>query len=156
MEQIARIVGEKLLDKGWMLTTAESCTGGMISMLVTDVAGSSQWFDRGFVTYTNESKQQMLGVSETTLVRYGAVSLQTVAEMAKGAITNSSAHCSIAISGIAGPGGGSEQKPVGTVCIAWLTPKTDVISESYLFSGGREQIRKQAAFQALNRLAELI
>ena len=156
MENIAMLVGEKLLTKSWFLATAESCTGGMVSMLITDVAGSSQWFERGFVTYSNQSKQQMLGVSEKTLNCFGAVSHETVQEMVVGAIKNSNAHCGISISGIAGPDGGSEDKPVGTVFIGWKIPDSEAESEKLLFQGSRQEVREQAAQYSLEKLFKLI
>lgn len=156
MEMIAKSVGEKLLSKGWFLATAESCTGGLVSKLVTDVAGSSQWFDRGFITYTNDAKIQMLGVSESTLNQYGAVSEQTVREMAEGVVVRSAAQCSIAISGIAGPSGGSLEKPVGTICFAWKWPDQETQSCAKHFEGDRESIRQQAAIYCLEQLADYI
>jgi len=156
MESIAKQIGEKLARKSWFLTTAESCTGGMISMLITDIAGSSKWFDRGFITYSNQAKQQMLGVSEQTILNFGAVSHETVREMANGAIENSNAQVSIAISGVAGPDGGSEEKPVGTVLIAWKVPERDVLTERFQFQGNRQEIRQQAAQLSLEKLFELI
>ena len=156
MEHIAKQLGEKLLARQYFLATAESCTGGLVAKLITDIPGSSSWFDRGFVTYTNQSKIDMLGVAAETLETYGAVSQQTVEEMANGAITHSKAQCSIAISGVAGPSGGSAEKPVGTVCIAWGVPGAPVKSGTFLFNGDREQIRFQAADKALSVLAEMI
>ncbi len=153
---IAKEVGEKLLRRKWSLATAESCTGGLVATLITDVAGSSQWFDRGFITYSNASKMQMLGVLPATLNDYGAVSLNTVEEMASGAISQSDANCSIAISGIAGPSGGSDTKPVGSVCIAWQTLSCSVVSECCLFVGDREQIREKAAIYSLQKLSLLL
>lgn len=108
-----------LQRRGWMLVCAESCTGGGVAAALTDLAGSSAWFDRGFVTYSNQAKQDMLGVSPETLAKFGAVSRETVTEMARGALLHSGAQLSVAISGIAGPGGGTPDKPVGTVWIAW-------------------------------------
>ena len=117
---VAEKVGEFLIAKGHKLVTAESCTGGWVTKVITDIAGSSEWFDCGFVTYSNTSKDQLLGVRQSTLSEYGAVSQQTVQEMVAGALKNSAAHCALAVTGIAGPGGGSEDKPVGTdlVCLA--------------------------------------
>ena len=149
MIEIAQLVGEELLYRQLSIATAESCTGGLVSSLITEITGSSQWFDRGFVTYSNEAKQEMLGVSENTLLKHGAVSATTVSEMALGAIKYSRASCSIAISGVAGPTGGSPEKPVGTVFIAWKTPRADVTAERFLFSGDRASIRRQAAYFSL-------
>ncbi len=156
MQVVAKTVGEKLLAKGCFLSTAESCTGGLVAKLVTDVPGSSQWFERGFITYTNRAKREMLGVSAQTLSRYGAVSEATVREMAQGAVRNSQADSSIAISGIAGPTGGSEEKPVGTVCMAWLTADQLLLAETCHFAGDREQVRESAALHALQRFCDLL
>jgi len=149
MDNISQYVGEKLLANSLKISVAESCTGGWVSKMMTDIAGSSQWFDRGFVTYTNEAKVDMLGVSESTLEAHGAVSLQTVEEMASGVLMNSLADVSLAISGIAGPGGGSAEKPIGTVCFAWANKQGQSFSEVKLFSGDREAIRLKAANYAL-------
>ena len=156
MGQLSVLLGNKLLEKAWILTTAESCTGGLVAKLVTDVAGSSQWFDRGFVTYSNDAKVQMLDVSPATLDEYGAVSLETVREMAEGAVANSNAHCSIAISGIAGPSGGTSEKPVGIVCFAWKIPNISVKVETQMFSGNRVEIRQNAALYGLKTLLDMI
>ena len=112
-------LAHRLVERGVMLVAAESCTGGWLAKACTDLPGSSAWFERGFVTYTNEAKQEMLGVTAETLQAHGAVSEPTVAEMAAGALAHSRAQISVSISGIAGPGGGSEEKPVGTVCFGW-------------------------------------
>jgi len=149
MDNISQYVGEKLLAKNWKISVAESCTGGLVSKMMTDIAGSSQWFDRGFITYTNEAKIDMLAISESTLEKYGAVSLQIVEEMAAGVLANSLAEISLAISGIAGPSGGSVEKPVGTVCFAWANKQGQSLSEVKLFSGDREAIRLKAANYAL-------
>jgi len=118
-EDLARRVGAVLLTRGWRMTAAESCTGGAIAKTVTDIAGSSEWFERGFVTYSNEAKHEMLGVPETTLSTHGAVSAATVETMVTGALTHSHADVAVAVSGIAGPGGGTPEKPVGLVWFAW-------------------------------------
>lgn len=119
IEHLAIELGKALGQRGWLAATAESCTGGGVATAITDIAGSSGWFDRGFVTYTNEAKQQMLGVSGESLEQHGAVSEAVVLEMARGALAHSSAAISVAISGIAGPGGATPGKPVGTVWFAW-------------------------------------
>ncbi len=154
--QLAHIVGQKLHAKGWMLATAESCTGGWVAQVVTAIPGSSAWFDRGFVTYSNRSKQDMLGVSPTTLDAHGAVSEETVKEMAGGALTHSQAHISVALSGIAGPGGGSPKKPVGTVCIGWAMVDGEPLSTTCRLSGDREEVRSRAVAAALRGLIELL
>ncbi len=153
---------------GLTLTTAESCTGGWAAKVVTDIAGSSTWFDRGFVTYRDEAKQDMLGVSAATLEAHGAVSEAVVREMALGALERSRAQVALAISGIAGPGGGSEDKPVGTVWFAWALhgsmpdaadnsePQVQVWTQLLQFAGNREEVRHQSVRVALERLLELL
>lgn len=141
-----------LVSQGWSCTTAESCTGGLIAASMTAVAGSSRWFERSFVTYSNEAKQEMLGVDAATITQYGAVSEPTVKAMAEGAIANSQAHLGVAVSGIAGPGGGSKQKPVGTACIAWAGGYQPTLCKTYVFKGDREAIRYQTVIKALEGL----
>lgn len=137
-----------------LIATAESCTGGWAAQVITHTAGSSGWFDRGFVTYANEAKVEMLGVREETLAKHGAVSEQTAAEMASGALNHSNALISLAITGIAGPTGGSPDKPVGTVIFAWCIKDKTPETESCLFSGDRESIRRAAVIHALKGLIE--
>ena len=149
LSKLAEQVGAALKSRGLMLATAESCTGGWVGEVVTSVAGSSHWYDRGFITYTNESKQEMLGVSANTLAEYGAVSEQTVREMATGALKHSRAHITLAISGIAGPGGGSPDKPVGTVCVAWAMRNGVEQSLTMHFQGDRVAVRQQAVVATL-------
>jgi nicotinamide-nucleotide amidase len=131
-----------------MLATAESCTGGWVAEAVTSVAGSSGWFERGFVTYSNAAKRENLGVSRRTLLRHGAVSEQTAREMARGALNNSRADIAVSITGIAGPGGAVPGKPVGTVCFAWAQGRK-IRSETKRFSGGRSRVRRQSVVHAL-------
>jgi nicotinamide-nucleotide amidase len=154
--ELSERVGQLLGRRGWLLTTAESCTGGWVGQVITAVAGSSAWYDRGFITYTNRSKQELLGVSSTTLERFGAVSEETVQEMAQGALKNSQAQISVSLSGIAGPGGGTPKKPVGAVCIGWATVDGGVISTACRFGGDREEIRSRAVAAALRGLIELL
>lgn len=154
--QLSEQLGELLKRKAWMLASAESCTGGWVGQLVTAVAGSSQWYDRGFITYTNLSKQEMLGVSAATLEAHGAVSEETVREMAQGALGNSRAQISVSVSGIAGPGGGTPKKPVGSVCIAWATTDGKLLSTTCRLGGEREEIRARAVAAALRGLIELL
>ena len=142
-------LAEQLTQRGWMLATAESCTGGWIAKICTDMAGSSVWFDRGFITYSNAAKQDMLGVRAETLAQYGAVSEAVVAEMATGALQHSQAHIAVAVSGIAGPGGGSPEKPVGTVCFGWAVRGGAVLTKSCQFAGDREAVRWQSVVYAL-------
>lgn len=152
VEQLA----ELLIKRNKKLTIAESCTGGWIAKVLTDLAGSSVWFERGFVTYSNQAKHEMLGVAEATIERYGAVSRETVAEMAAGALKNSHADFSLSVSGIAGPGGGSEDKPVGLVWFAWADKEGAISSAKNIFSGDRDEVRKQAVIFALIRLINLL
>jgi len=152
--QLARQLGATLLQKKWQLTTAESCTGGLVSATLTEIAGSSAWFDCGFVTYSNQAKMQLLGVSEKTLQLYGAVSEETAKEMAEGALKKSQATISVSITGIAGPSGGSIEKPVGTVCFAFST-SNQTIQITQIFNGDRQEIRMQAVFFALTELINL-
>jgi len=152
---LARQLGEKMQEQGAHLVTAESCTGGWIAQIITAVPGSSQWYDRGFVTYTNVSKHELLGVRNETLGKYGAVSEEVVLEMAEGALLQSQAEYSIAVSGIAGPDGGTVAKPVGTVFLAWGIIQQVTRTEKKLFHGSREQIRQAAVVAALKGLISL-
>ncbi|UXI01767.1 nicotinamide-nucleotide amidase [Photobacterium sp. TY1-4] len=152
--QLARELGTALNRQGWMATTAESCTGGGVSMAITEIAGSSAWFDRAFVTYSNEAKQQMLGVTEATLAEHGAVSEPVAAQMATGALVYSAAAISVSVSGIAGPGGGSALKPVGTVCFAWADQTGWLVTETCHFTGDRRAVRTQAVERALTGLLQ--
>ena len=138
---------------GDRIAVAESCTGGGLAAAMTSIAGSSNWFDRGFVTYSNEAKQDMLGVSATTLKRHGAVSEAVAREMARGAIEESRATCSAAVTGIAGPGGGSPGKPVGLVWIAWAR-KGKVRARQFHFKGGRAAVRRQSIHAALEGMLD--
>jgi nicotinamide-nucleotide amidase len=153
---LAKETGLALKTKGWMLATAESCTGGWVGEIVTAVPGSSAWYDRGFITYTNASKQEMLGVQTETLAQHGAVSEETVREMASGTLLHSQANIALAISGVAGPGGGSPGKPVGTVCFAWAIKDGTVKSERCLFPGDRREVRQHAVQHALQGVLALI
>lgn len=152
--ELAEQVGAALKIRAMRLATAESCTGGWVGEAVTAVPGSSDWFDRGFITYSNEAKREMLGVAAATLERHGAVSEPTVREMASGALNNSRAQAALAISGIAGPGGGTAEKPVGTVWIAWAFANGAVASEKRVFAGDRREVRQQAVERALQGLLE--
>lgn len=156
LDAVAEQTAAALLARGWMLATAESCTGGWVAKVCTDLAGSSLWFERGFVTYTNEAKQEMLGVAPATLAAQGAVSEATVAEMARGALARSRAQVSLAISGIAGPGGATPSKPVGTVCLAWARQGGGVVTRTLYFAGDREAVRRQAVGQALAGVLDIL
>lgn len=147
--RLAEEVGEALKARGLMLATAESCTGGWVAEAVTMVAGSSDWFERGFVTYTYISKREMLGVKGEVLGRYGAVSQEVVAQMLAGALERSHAQIAVAVSGVAGPGGGTPDKPVGTVCFAWGRKDGSRRVETIRFLGDREAVRRQAVEHAL-------
>jgi len=153
---LAARVGEALQAQGLMLAAAESCTGGWIAQALTAVPGSSNWFERGFVTYTYVSKREMLGVSQDTLGTHGAVSEETVREMVTGALANSHAQVAVAVSGIAGPAGGMPEKPVGTVCFAWSVKNGEPKSATQQFSGDREAVRRASVQFALEGVLELL
>ena len=154
LEALAAQVGELLRTNGQRLTTAESCTGGWIAQCLTAIAGSSEWFERGFVTYSNDAKVEMLGVEADTLLAHGAVSEATAAAMAAGALRHSRADWALAVTGIAGPGGGSKDKPVGTVCFGWAAVDGRVDAQTVRFAGDREQVRAQSVAHALAGLLE--
>lgn len=149
LEQLAEQVGTALRARGLVVVTAESCTGGWVAQALTSVAGSSAWFDAGFVTYSYAAKQRMLGVSAQTLEQSGAVSEAVVIEMAEGALRHSEADIAVAISGIAGPDGGTETKPVGTVWFAWAVRGRGTHTSLCCFAGDRTCVRHQAVQQAL-------
>jgi nicotinamide-nucleotide amidase len=154
LNSLAIELGGVLKDRNLTLALAESCTGGLVAAKITDIAGSSAWFDRGFVTYSNESKIEMLGVRAETLEKYGAVSEQVATVMAHGALKNSHAQVAGSITGIAGPDGGSKEKPVGTVCFAWVGTKLPLSTTTKRFFGNREEIRQQAAITMMAGLIE--
>ena len=156
LTMLASQLGEQLMKRQVMVATAESCTGGWIAKKITDVPGSSAWFDRGFVTYSNAAKRQMVGVSAQTLQAHGAVSEATVREMARGALTNSRASLSVAVSGIAGPGGGTPEKPVGTVWLAWAVKGGRLLAERHMYGGDRDAVRRQTVVRALQGLLALL
>jgi nicotinamide-nucleotide amidase len=149
-------LGSKLKEKKEMLATAESCTGGWVGQTITSVPGTSHWYDRGFITYSNAAKREMLGVPTDTLARFGAVSEQTARAMVEGALQNSQARYALSVTGIAGPEGGTPDKPVGYVCFAWAGHNKDTVSECVHFDGDRQQVRIQAVQHSLDRMAELI
>jgi nicotinamide-nucleotide amidase len=155
IDKLAARLGRRLKDSRKLLATAESCTGGWVSQAVTSVAGSSAWFDRGFVTYSNAAKRELLGVKRSTLVRHGAVSEATAREMARGALRRSRAGVALAITGIAGPGGGSPGKPVGMVCFAFAG-KRIIRSETRRFTGGRAAVRRKSVVHALKGVLALL
>jgi nicotinamide-nucleotide amidase len=148
MDSLAQKLGARLKGAGAKLVTAESCTGGWAAQVVTSVAGSSAWFECGFVTYSNQAKRELLGVRAETLEKHGAVSEETAREMAQGALSRGRGSVALSVTGVAGPGGGSPSKPVGMVCFAWASARS-VRSETQQFSGDRESVRRQSVIRAL-------
>jgi len=155
-ESIIRKLAQLLTRHGWRLSTAESCTGGLVAASLTNLAGSSDWFERGYVTYSNDAKSEDIAVETHLIQDHGAVSDQVARAMAIGTKQSSNAEIALSITGIAGPTGGSDEKPVGTVCFAWILNTDQVISETKLFHGNRAEIRAQAAEFALKKLISLI
>jgi len=156
INEMAERAGRLLMNRKMFLVTAESCTGGGLAEIITRIPGSSHWFERGMVTYSNESKQELLGVDAESLNRYGAVSAEVAQAMAEGALANSHAHISVAITGIAGPEGGTPDKPVGTVYIAWAGRGMTSRAIQTIFQGDRIHIRQQACLMALQGLIDIV
>lgn len=156
LDSLSALLGEILLNKRMMVATAESCTGGGVAEIITRTPGSSQWFERGFVTYSNISKQELLDVDKKILEQCGAVSMEVAEAMVAGAIRNSNARTALAITGIAGPDGGSEEKPAGTVWIAWQIENNVPVCRQFLFKGDRQHVRSQACREALQGLIRLL
>jgi nicotinamide-nucleotide amidase len=154
LEALAVEVGERLKAKGMKIATAESCTGGWVGEVLTAIAGSSDYYERGFITYSNRSKQEMLNVPGETLDKHGAVSEETVRAMAAGAVASSQADVALSISGVAGPGGGSARNPVGTVCFGWALKGSAAQSARRQFQGDREAVRRQSVIFALQGVLE--
>lgn len=154
--RLAEKLGVMLLNKNMTITTAESCTGGLISATLTEISGSSSWFNRAYITYSNEAKHDMIGVKNETLDKYGAVSGQTVLEMIIGALEKANADIAVAVSGIAGPTGGTEEKPVGTVYIGWLIKGREPLVERFKFNGNRQEVRLQTVNTVLSKLVEIL
>lgn len=152
---LALDLAEILQQKGWLMATAESCTGGMIAAACTDLAGSSQCFERGFVTYSNAAKTEMLGVDAALIEHHGAVSEAVARAMAQGAVARSKAKAAVSVTGVAGPSGGSADKPVGTVWFGWTTP-SGTVTQMKRFEGGRAAVRHASVVHALTRLIELL
>lgn len=152
LKQLSAIIGQRLLQRQATVTTAESCTGGWIAKVFTDIAGSSAWFERAFITYSNDAKQQMVGVADNSLRQWGAVSEQVVKEMAEGALKAANASFAIAVSGIAGPDGGTAEKPVGTVWFGFAAAGSETVTKRYIFQGDREAVRRQTVAMALQVL----
>lgn len=155
LEALALKLGRALHVRGWRLGVAESCTGGWIAKVLTDVAGSSQWFEGGVVAYSNAAKIELLGVPSELLASHGAVSEQAVRAMAEGARRRLAVDLAVAVIGIAGPGGGTQDKPVGTVHFAWVAPQR-VTAARRIFAGSRESVRRQTVALALERLVDLV
>jgi nicotinamide-nucleotide amidase len=153
--QLTESLAQLLTAAGYRIATAESCTGGLIAKTLTDRAGSSDWFDRGFVTYSNQAKIDMLAVEEQTLEEFGAVSLEVAAQMARGALAHSRANLALSVTGIAGPGGGSEEKPVGLVCFGFAL-EDQLLTIKQQFEGDRSQVRQASLFFALEQIEMLL
>jgi len=160
IQQLTESLAKKLIQNNYQICTAESCTGGLIAKTFTDLAGSSEWFDRGFVTYSNAAKMDMLGVNSSTLKNYGAVSEEVAKEMVTGALLHSHSEVAISVTGIAGPGGGSEGKPIGTVCFGFAlkqkSGENKVIVEKQFFEGDRAQVREASLLFAINRIVSFL
>jgi nicotinamide-nucleotide amidase len=152
IESLASQVGHQLRERDLMVATAESCTGGLVAGALTGIGGSSAWFERGFVTYSNHAKIEMLGVAPDVIETYGAVSEETARAMAQGALLESRAQTALSVTGIAGPSGGTRDKPVGTVCFAWVVLEQEAQSETVHFDGDRERVREQSVRHALGGL----
>ncbi len=155
LAQLSVKVGNRLRDDRLMLTTAESCTGGLVAAAITDISGSSNWLERGFVTYSNQAKSEMIGVPPELIDKHGAVSEPVARAMAEGALLNSRAQIALSITGVAGPGGGTADKPVGMVCFGWSNRLTTIVETKH-FKGDRTQVRSQAAQHALRGVIVLL
>ena len=157
---ISKEVAKLLIARGWTLALAESCTGGLVCAALTDLAGSSDWFERGYITYSNQAKTECLDVAAETIESFGAVSEQVAKAMSEGAQKNAGVNISVSITGIAGPAGGSIEKPVGTVCFGWTITKENLVAmticKTMQFSGDRQAVREQARDYALSKLIELL
>ena len=152
IRSLASQLGQRLIERGLMVATAESCTGGLVAGALTDIAGSSAWFERGFVTYSNHAKMEMLDVAADLNEAHGAVSEEVARAMAEGALVESRAQLAVAVTGVAGPSGGTHDKPVGTVCFAWTDEAMSLQSETMHFKGDRAQVREQSVRHALGGL----
>ncbi|CAK0765987.1 NMN aminohydrolase [Gammaproteobacteria bacterium] len=156
LEELSQRVGQSLAIRQFFLATAESCTGGGVGQAITAIPGSSTWYERGFITYSNLAKEELLGVLPTTLATFGAVSETTALEMAKGALIRSHAHIALAVTGIAGPGGATPGKPVGTVCFAWVRHDGLMQAVTHYLSGDRTAVRYQSVVVALEGILEIL
>jgi len=152
---LTKTLAQILLSRNWTVSLAESCTGGLVCAILTELAGSSEWFERGYITYSNEAKTECLGVPAQLIESHGAVSEQVAKAMAEGARINSGSNTAISITGVAGPSGGSVEKPVGTVCFGWAT-ENQTLTKTIHFDGDRQKIRQQAAEFALTELIALL
>ena len=152
----AKALADLLLTQDWKIALAESCTGGLVCATLTELPGSSDWFERGYITYSNQAKSEDIDVSQNLIEQHGAVSDQVARAMALGAKQNSGSDIALSITGIAGPTGGSPEKPVGTVCFAWLLANDQMISETKHFEGDRQKIRQQACDFSLRKLLDLL
>lgn len=156
LRDLAGQLGECLTARGIKLASAESCTGGWLAKTITDIPGSSAWFTGAVVSYSNDAKQRLLGVNADTLAEYGAVSGETVLEMVEGVFAHTDADVAVSISGVAGPDGGTEDKPVGLVWLSWGKRGKAMFANPFNFDGGREEVRKQSVKQALENLLDLL
>lgn len=156
IDRLAQQLGDLLFERKLKIATVESCTGGFISEAITRIPGSSSWFDRGFVTYTNVAKQDLVGVSSDTLNTHGAVSRAVAREMASGGIRSSRADLAVSVTGIAGPDGGSKEKPVGSVWIAWADRDGNITDRGFHFEGDRQKVREASVESALSGAIELL
>ena len=160
--EVAKAIAKVLLGRAWKIALAESCTGGLVCATLTDLAGSSDWFERGFITYSNQAKIECLDVPAEMIQSFGAVSEEVARAMAEGAVINAKADAAISITGIAGPSGGSAEKPVGTVCFGWALKGheqnnvTEIITATKRFDGDRQTVREQARDYALSKFLELL
>ena len=154
--ELARKLGRACKRRRLEVSVAESCTGGGLAAAITRISGSAKWFDRGFVTYSNTAKKELLGVSQRTLRNHGAVSEPVAREMVRGVLKRSPSELAVSITGIAGPTGGSREKPVGTVWIAWGVRDGPLQSRAFLFKGGRVEVRKQSVAMAIQGLIDLL
>ena len=154
--RLAAELGQRLLARGWRVATAESCTGGLVAGAITAIAGSSDWFERGFVTYSNAAKVEMLGIAAELIDRHGAVSEPVAAAMAAGAMANSAADCALAVTGVAGPGGGTPAKPVGMVCFGWIVRRMQPRTATLRLPGDRAAVRDASVEAALSGLLEMV
>lgn len=156
LEASARALGSALLERGWRMATAESCTGGWIAQVMTATAGSSDWFEGALVTYSNAAKISLLGVDAMTIERFGAVSIETAAQMADGAQRVLGVEVAVSVTGVAGPGGGSPDKPVGTVCFGFTLAGRSALTERQVFAGDRREVRARTVAHALARLLSIL